>query len=179
MGRGGSGRIISYHEITNATGGGLGMEIPSGIDRKLNQRSTEQRQLIKDILESASGHLDADEIYEQARRHSSSISLSTVYRNLQRFKELGLVREHHFGDRRCYEVTSRNKHYHLVCLGCGRVFEFRCPATGRLKSRISKEEGFRVTEAEVRLTGYCPECQERLSLEMKEAGKVSNREEVR
>jgi Fur family ferric uptake transcriptional regulator len=159
--------------------GELVMEIRSGIERKLNQRSTEQRQLIKDILEHADGHLDADEIYGQARRHSPSISLSTVYRNLQRFKELGLVDEHQFGNRRCYEMTSQNKHHHLVCLGCGRVFEFRCPVTGRLKSRIIKEEGFRVTEAEVRLTGYCPECQRRLSLEMSKSEKVSGREEVR
>jgi Fur family ferric uptake transcriptional regulator len=159
--------------------GELVMEIRSGIDRKLNQRSTEQRQLIKAILEHADRHLDADEIYEQARQHSSSISLSTIYRNLQRFKELGLVDEHQFGNRRCYEVTPQHKHHHLVCLGCGRVFEFRCTATGRLKSRISKEEGFLVTEAEVCLTGYCPECQQRLSLEMKKTEKVSSREEVR
>jgi len=44
------------------------------------------------------------------------------------------------------------------------VFEFKCPSTERLKSRIGKEEGFRVTEAEVRLAGYCPECQERLTV---------------
>ena len=151
--------------------GELMMEIRSGMERKLNQRSTEQRQLIKTVLEHADRHLDADEIYEQARQHSPSISLSTIYRNLQRFKELGLVEEHQFSNRRCYEVTPQHKHHHLVCLGCGRVFEFRCPATGRLKSRIIKEEGFRVTEAEVCLTGYCPECQQRLSLEMKKTEK--------
>jgi hypothetical protein len=48
-----------------------------------------------------------------------------------------------------------------------------------LKSRIIKEEGFLVTEAEVCLTGYCPECQQRLSLEISKAEKVSSREEVR
>jgi len=159
--------------------GELMMEIRSGIDRKLNPRSTEQRQLIKAVLEQADRHLDVDEIYEQARQHSPSISLSTIYRNLQRFKELGLVEEHQFSNRRCYEVTPQHKHHHLVCLGCGRVFEFQCPATGRLKSRIIKEEGFLVTEAEVQLVGYCPECQQWLSLEMGKTEKVSSREEVR
>ena len=130
----------------------------------LSQRSTEQRQLIQEILQQAGGHLDADEIYQQARQRSPRISLSTVYRNLQVFKELGLVEEHQFGSRRYYEPAPRTEHHHLVCLGCGRVFEFKCPSTERLKSTISKEEGFRVTDAEVRLSGYCPDCQERLTV---------------
>ena len=140
------------------------MQAGNDVDRKLSRRSTEQRELIRQILQHADEHLDADKIYEQARQRSPSISLSTVYRNLQLFKELGLVEEHQFGSRRYYETAPRAKHHHLVCLGCGRVFEFKCPSTERLKSRIGKEEGFRVTEAEVRLAGYCPECQERLTV---------------
>ena len=134
------------------------------VDRIFNRRSTEQRGLIREILQHTDGHLDADEIHQQARERSPSISLSTIYRNLNVFKEQGLVEEHQFGNRRYYEPAPQAKHHHLVCLGCGRVFEFKCPSTERLKSRISKEEGFRVTEAEVRLAGYCPECQECLAV---------------
>ena len=130
----------------------------------LSRRSTVQRQLILGIIQQADGHLDADEIYQMARQKSPSISLSTVYRSLQLFKELELVEEHQFdGMHRCYETTPRPKHHHLVCLGCGRIFEFKCPSAEKLKSRISREEGFKVTDAEVRLAGYCPDCQQRLS----------------
>ena len=138
-------------------------EMAREVNERLTRRSTEQRQLILEIIRQTEGHLDADQIYQQARKKSPSISLSTVYRSLQLFKESGLVEEHQFnGTRRFYEATPRSKHHHLVCLGCGRVFEFKCPSAERLKSRISKEEGFRVTDAEVRLVGYCPECQQRL-----------------
>ena len=140
------------------------MEKQSSMNGTLSRRSTEQRQLILEIIQQVGTHLYADEIYRQARQRSPSISLSTVYRSLQLFKELGLIEEHQFdGMHRCYETTPPSKHHHLVCLGCGRVFEFKCPSAERLKSRISREEGFRVTDAEVRLVGYCPECQERLS----------------
>jgi len=139
-------------------------ETQSNMGGKLNRRGTEQRQLILEIIRQAKGHLDADEIYQLARQKSPSISLSTVYRSLQLFKELELVEEHQFdGMRRRYETTPQSKHNHLVCLGCGRIFEFRCPSAKRLKSRISREEGFKVTDAEVRLAGYCPDCQQRLS----------------
>jgi Fe2+ or Zn2+ uptake regulation protein len=75
-----------------------------------------------------------------------------------------LIKEHQFGNRRYYEPTPQAKHHHLVCLGCGRIFEFKCPSTEGLSSRIIKKEGFRVTEAEVCLSGYCPECQNVLPL---------------
>jgi Fur family transcriptional regulator, ferric uptake regulator len=144
----------------------------SSIDEKFSRRTTEQRRLILEIIRQAEGHLDADEIYRQARQRSPSISLSTVYRSLQLFKELELIEEHQFdGMRRYYETTLRSKHHHLVCLGCGRIFEFNCPSTERLKSKISREEGFRITDAEVRLVGYCPECQRRLSSNMTDTQK--------
>jgi len=143
------------------------IEMQSNIGEKFNRRSTEQRRLILGIMRQAEGHLDADEIYQQARKKWPSISLSTVYRNLQLLKELELVEEHQLdGMRRYYESTLRFKHHHLVCLGCGRIFEFNCPSTERLKSKIRREEGFKVTDAEVRLAGYCPECQQRLSNNM-------------
>ena len=139
-------------------------ETQSDMDGKLSRRKTEQHQLILGIIQQAKGHLDADEIYQQARQKRPSISLSTVYRSLQIFKELELIEEHQLdGVRRCYETTPRPKHHHLVCLGCGRVLGFKCPSAAKLKSRISREEGFKVTDAEVRLAGYCPDCQRRLS----------------
>ena len=134
------------------------------IDTRLAGRTTQQRQLILKIIEQADRHLDAEEIYQLARQGSPNISLSTVYRNLQLFKEQGLVEEHQFdGMRRCYERVPTARHHHMVCLGCGRIFEFQCPSAERLKSRISREEGFKVTDTEVRLAGYCPDCQRRLS----------------
>jgi len=154
------------------------MQTGNDVDRKLSRRNTEQRELIREILQQAGKHLDADEIYQQARRRSPSISLSTVYRNLQLFKQMGLVEEHQFGSHRYYEPAPQAKHHHLVCLGCGRVFEFKCPSTERLKSTISKEEGFRVTDAEVRLSGYCPECQERMTAGATGNKTISGQEEV-
>jgi Fur family ferric uptake transcriptional regulator len=142
-------------------------ETQSNINGKLSRRRTEQRQLILEIIQQARGHLDADGIYQLARQKSPNISLSTVYRSLQLFKELELIEEHQFdGMRRCYETAPQSKHHHLVCLGCGRIFEFKCPSAEKLKSRISREEGFKVTDAEVRLAGYCPDCQQHLSANM-------------
>jgi len=157
------------------------MGLRNDVSKGKSQRSTGQRELVHDILKRSEGHLDADEIYQQARQRSPSISLSTVYRNLHLFRKLGLVEQHQFGSRYFYETATRVRHHHLVCLGCGRVFEFECPSTEHLKTQIGQEEGFKVTEADVRLAGYCPDCQQRLSINNNdtEDTTISCREEVR
>jgi Fe2+ or Zn2+ uptake regulation protein len=87
------------------------------------------------------------------------LSLSTVYRSLRLFKRLGLVDEHHLGEEHHhYELKGAAEHYHLLCLGCGKVIEFQCPVAERLKEDVGREHGFKVTGVEVNLEGYCSEC---------------------
>jgi len=127
------------------------------------KRVTIQRNLLLELLRKSDGHLDALELYRQARDNHSKLSLSTIYRNMRLFKEFGLIEEHQLdGRRRCYETRPKTRHHHLVCLACGQIREFRCPMTDKISSTISKEEGFEITEAEVRLLGYCKACQEGL-----------------
>lgn len=155
------------------------MGIRTEASRLEGRRHTEQRELILEILKGSKGHLDADEVYHRARQRSPGISLSTVYRNLRVFATLGLVEQRQFGSRFFYEAATRARHHHLMCLSCGRIFEFECSSTEGLKSRISQEEGFKVTEADVRLAGYCPDCQQRLSDDNNGDTAAIGKEEVR
>jgi Fe2+ or Zn2+ uptake regulation protein len=123
------------------------------------QRVTSQRRLILDILRHSEGHLDADELYRLAKEREPRISLATVYRNLNLFKELGLVEERHFTEEHHhYEVKRKRKHHHLICLGCGRVVEFEYPLTRQMKEHISRKSGFKVLNTEVSMEGYCERC---------------------
>ena len=122
-------------------------------------RATSQRALIMEIIRH--GHLDADEIYRQARIRQPRLTLSTVYRTLQMFKKLELVEELHFDEaHHHYEVKPSSEHHHLVCLGCGKVVEFKCPLSPKMKEDIAREKGFEITSVEIRMTGYCSECRQ-------------------
>ncbi|MFC1944532.1 Fur family transcriptional regulator [Chloroflexota bacterium] len=126
------------------------------------KRMTAQRDLLLKILREARRHMDVHELHRLAREKRPGLSLSTVYRNLRLFRDMGLVEEHRFdGARCCYEARPRARHHHLVCLGCGRITEFSCPMTEDLKSNIGEAEGFVVTDADVLLTGYCFACREK------------------
>jgi len=124
-------------------------------------RVTSQRALILEIIRHGKEHLDADEVYRRARQKQPRLSLSTVYRTLQTLKKLGLIEEVHFDEtHHHYEMKPPTEHHHLVCLGCGRVVEFQYPLARLVKRNVAEAKNFEITGSEVRMTGYCPTCQE-------------------
>jgi len=128
---------------------------PAGL---AGQRLTAQRLLLLDLLRQGE-HLDADELYRRAREKEPRLSMSTVYRNLQLFKKLGLVQEHYFSEARsCYEARAKGEHHHLICLSCGKTVEFECPLSQKMKENLEVQNGFHITGAEVLLIGFCAEC---------------------
>jgi len=122
-------------------------------------RVTSQRALLLEIIRQGKGHLDAYELYRQARERQPRLSLSTVYRALQTFKKLGLVDEVHFDEaHHHYEAKPPSEHHHLVCLSCGRVIEFHYPLARQVKRNVPEAKDFDIVEAEVRMSGYCSKC---------------------
>ncbi len=125
-------------------------------------RVTSQRALIMEIVRQGQGHLDADEVYRRARERQPRLSLSTVYRNLQMFKKLGLVEELHFDEaHHHYEVKPSTEHHHLLCLDCGRVIEFRQSLSRYIKKNIAAAKDFDIIKIQVRMTGYCSRCRQK------------------
>lgn len=128
---------------------------------KTDLKATGQRAVILDIIRAGKGHLDADEIYQRARKKLPRISLSTVYRALAKFKESGLVEERHLDqNHHHYEISHQEHHHHLICTGCGRVVEFSFPISA-VVAALPQAGDFLVSGGEISLTGLCPECQQK------------------
>jgi Fur family ferric uptake transcriptional regulator len=120
---------------------------------------TSQRKLLLSLIKKAGGHISAKELYRRASRKNESISLATVYRTLQLFKELGLVEERRLGQVYChYEVKESSDHQHLVCRSCGKVIEFESPLLSQLLEKHQRDHGFNVTKTELYMEGHCQQC---------------------
>ena len=125
-------------------------------------RITNQRALILEVIRRGQGHLDADEVYRQAREKQPCLSLSTVYRTLHMLKTLGLVEEVHFDEEHHhYEMKSDTEHHHLTCFDCGRVIEFSYPLARLVKRNVAEAKDFEITGSEIRMTGYCAQCRQK------------------
>ncbi len=125
------------------------------------RRVTEQRRLLLEIIRANGEHLDAEQIYELARKQNPRLSLSTVYRTLSLLRDLGLVDEVHLGeDHHHYELKSADVHHHLICSKCGRVTEFSTFLADELAGSVGDQHGYDVQEVRIELVGLCDQCRE-------------------
>lgn len=126
-------------------------------------RLTRQRQLLFDIIHNAHTHLNAEQIYELARKKNPKINRVTVYRTLKLLKHEGLVDEldlmHYEGEQHYYETRLKREHAHMVCVRCGAVQEYFGKPLQEMKREVETQFGFKVMMARTEVGGICPDCQ--------------------
>ena len=149
-----------------STGERINEHEPAGhLQRELGARKirlTRQRRVVLQVMESASRHMDAEEILEQAHKIDSDITRVTVYRTLDLLKRHGLIDEldllHLRGHRHYYESHGPRDHIHVACLKCGKVREFESELYEKLKKQIEKDCGMEITLTRTEVGGYCEQC---------------------
>jgi len=126
-------------------------------------KATGQRVFILDALHRMGGAADARELFESLGG-AAAIHKTTVYRNLHRLEDAGIVRSFFDGKGAFrYHLTCKHGtsvHPHFVCSRCG---ELHCLGPVDLSSvwnLLSRQRGFLVEDADVRLTGLCRKCQQ-------------------
>jgi Fur family transcriptional regulator, peroxide stress response regulator len=119
---------------------------------------THQRQIIYGAVLSARDHPTPEAIYDRVRRQIPSISLGTVYKNINIFLEAGLLQQVslHHGSLRVDANT--HAHHHLVCKMCRTIIDLeeRDLEPARLRAKLPK--GFHVERQNVEIIGVCESC---------------------
>ena len=141
--------------------------------REAGGRITPERKLLLRII-SDNAHLDASEIFLLAKEENPKISLSTVYRAMGLLKELGIVEVDALGDDHCHYEVQREKHYHCVCLGCGKVVEI---PSAHVVETLGETAGFEVAGAKLELTGYCEACRKKHGNKKSTRGKLPTKKD--
>ncbi len=122
---------------------------------------TPQRRAILEVLRSSGIHMSVDEIHEKVKKKCPQAGLATTYRTLDLFRGLGLVTNINLGEGHKHYELRRKNHYHLVCLGCGNVTEFRPSISNEIERELSGDCGFKVIDYHVEFYGYCSKCLEK------------------
>lgn len=85
-------------------------------------KATPQRLNILNILLKHE-HPNIDELYEQIKAQNPTISLATVYKNLNTMIEEGLVIEIPFANKKTRYDIYEYEHIHLICKNCGYIYD--------------------------------------------------------
>lgn len=129
--------------------------------RQSGHRLTPQRQIILDALCDMGGHVTVAELYERVHGSYPAIDRSTVYRALDFFGELGLVRSAEVGGAAVYEMALPGlapAHPHLVCRDCGDVAHAPGEVFAGLRARLAADYGFAADLDGLTILGRCREC---------------------
>lgn len=126
--------------------------------RERGGRVTSARRAVLTALLEHEEHASADELATVVHASHPDVHLSTVYRTLDAFEQLGVVTHVHLGHGRAvYHLTDRI-HHHGVCERCDRVVQLPLELFGQLHSRLREEFGFEVGPHHFALVGRCADC---------------------
>jgi Fe2+ or Zn2+ uptake regulation protein len=127
----------------------------------MNRRQSRQREVVLEVVRSTMDHPSAEWIFRQARRRLPRVSLATVYRNLKQLAEQGAIRELHAGGQTARFDGNTGRHYHIRCLGCGRVADLPMSVDERLEREAAHATNYRILGHQVEIHGLCPLCEAR------------------
>lgn len=125
----------------------------------MEARRTRQRELVLAVVRSTMDHPTAAWVHRQARRRMPRISLGTVYRNLKSLQRQGLIREVHAGGHPARFDGNTGRHYHIRCLGCGRVNDLPMSVDARFEEEAGRAMNYRILGHQIEIQGLCPLCQ--------------------
>lgn len=88
---------------------------------------------------------------------SSAIDNATVYRNIQKFMDFGILESlnDEQGVNR-YTVYEQEHHHYLICTGCGKIIKIPCERC--FWETHAQENDFLETHHKLEVYGKCAEC---------------------
>ena len=117
-----------------------------------------KRNAILQCLRSSNDHPSAEMVHQMLRQSYPDISLATVYRNLNLFKQQGLISSLanvHGTERFDPETTP---HVHFVCDNCDRILDLEQITIPEELTQQVDSTGCRVSGCNLTFTGICREC---------------------
>ncbi|MDD3304424.1 MAG: transcriptional repressor [Clostridia bacterium] len=122
-------------------------------------KNTKKRNEILMIIQNTNKPLTAQEIYD-AIFPTTSINLSTVYRNLELLCQENILLKEIRNDKKSYYQMNSYIHKHrVICTKCHcDIIISDCPLK-KLENAIEKSTGYQLTSHIFELSGICPQCQ--------------------
>ncbi len=126
------------------------------------EQSTKQfkkRNAILECLRGTDTHPSADMVHQMLQAEHPDISLATVYRNLSRFRNQGIIQ--------CVATVKGierfdaniNPHVHFICSSCDAVVDMhQIPMPQDLSTALENTSGCRVESCQLTFTGICSSC---------------------
>ncbi|MBO5150364.1 Fur family transcriptional regulator [Anaerotignum sp.] len=129
--------------------------------REKGLKVTPQRIAVYNMLMNTYEHPNAEMIYKTLEPTNPTMSLATVYKTLDFFKQLGLVQELNVGEPSSRYDAVVQCHPHTVCKVCGKVEDLHMEQLTEVAKKLVPDLDFDVEMEQLILYGTCGACRKK------------------
>lgn len=112
---------------------------------------------ILDTIARSHGHMTAEQVLASVRQLHPTVSMSTVYRNLNIFADTGKIRRIQRAASADYFEKNLMPHDHAFCVECGSISDFTISG---LKDFLAGNFSHPILSFELLVNYVCPACME-------------------
>jgi len=103
------------------------------------------------------GHMNIDDLYKKLLAKFPSISLATIYKNINAMIERVFLSEVKIPNTKSVFELVKNEHAHLVCSSCGSIEDITLN-TKDVLDEVNSRSKFKIDSTNLVLNGLCPNC---------------------
>lgn len=106
------------------------------------------------IIQAATEHLTAEQIFLKLKQQYPAVVLATVYNNLNALYQAGQIRKISVeGQPDRYDKNTR--HDHLICRRCGQLADIHL---SDITDQLEQQVGFSIEGYDLKIQYLCPRC---------------------
>lgn len=128
----------------------------SALLRSYDLKVTPQRVAIVEEL-YLNGHMNIDDLYKKLLSKFPSISLATIYKNINAMIEKVFLSEVKIANTKSVFELVKEEHAHLVCSECGNIEDMILDVSSILMEANNRSQ-FKINSTNIILEGLCCSC---------------------
>ena len=122
----------------------------------MQRRNTDQKRVVLQCIDCL-GHATMEQVIENVHDVDSSISKSTIYRNVNVLLTENVIKKFKMNQVEVYE-TIKEKHYHFMCKECWHITDLNAKELDERFGNLKEVEGNQIEEVEIYFSGICKDC---------------------
>lgn len=103
------------------------------------------------------GHMNIDDLYKKLLEKFPTISLATIYKNVNAMIEKVFLSEVKIPNSKSVYELTKSEHAHLVCDECGKIEDITLDVSSVL-NEVETSSSFRVSNTNIVFSGLCSCC---------------------
>jgi len=121
-----------------------------------NLKATPQRLSIVEELYNH-GHMNIDQLYKSLLTRFPSISLATIYKNINAMIDICFLEEVKLPNKKSVYELTKQEHSHVVCSKCGEVMDLTLDLS-KLCDQAKAKSDYTLNHSNIVFDGICPSC---------------------